>query len=1631
MKQYWARINGKDYPIAFGFTLTDEFSENLDSGAINLPHVGETLSIKPYDDVIIHDFDPSSENPLPPRPIGVVVDTSRYFDADGNDITDQKSATPTFAGHFYRHMVVHEFSRQKVSMDEIEGRIFYNYQIVLKSETSGLETVQLPNKTITQPRGTGEGETTNLSEVDFDYPEGNAYSLPYGAVNSYQDGLIVDRSEQPGSTTTRYLFAGDIDAKTSDYCRFTPMLYGIEEQTRFLLPDWNVSGVTIVAEIGTAFGTRIAYAKTYSPIKHWVVVRNGIEPSYWNSQQNAVARIKAYLEAVENGSPTLSLDFPEIRNATFGMDADEKSEMAISSIYATAPQSYGSYSVYLYVEPTFPEGGTQFNVFGMTDNSHGATVPTEQSEFLARWDFVVVTQGNVGASKGVLSVYEAIRQAVSLYSPYIKVTDDGENWHWMRKYSIHPDTKAKFQAAIAPENQWNYPNLRDFITKLFYVADCIPTVKDNVICHLDLSQRNPMPFDADPNRISFDQVSMDGSSYCDRLLRNYTDGLSKENVVKCVERIGFKNSDAATLTLENLRLELSHPIYRVDKIYMCYYSKFSKNGDDYMRLCKQDITPLVILNAQRNLLSEDWNTLQHVLNTPKNIEELAKFKYATIGYDLGSNVIAGWGAKYNFPRAVFWNANKTVIENIFMYVKTKNVIGSYLPSEELAGYEMEEEFESNADIDREAISYENGTYSDEDVVIYNSSMVGSSLYGELFSNFTQKLKSMVFIIEYEGFVSGAVMASKDFHDGNVVSRDNASSSLSFVESDGTNQKEKVNRLGNATATCTARYKDPADVAALSQVWDDEDHTDEVLFKKTVRYDADYVTASYYFCRDFVIRNYFTSVYSKHRPFPLASYEESVERQENKCLQILLSPDESYWQNESNRLEFDGDYGRLLSFFLPSEYDSAGNLHIEDGIDVAYYKVYPSAVNSYKGQVGAFAVDVQKFISGTSLCFVVSMKDSASGGVFVSDFNHRLSAFIWETITNTFNLMESGHWDLTVDETVASNLLTGAKQDWFMFPVDPDTGMLYNMTFAVGYKKNDVYAINEIKDYKKYDIALSQLLPLMDSVIEKADGSVEYFGELDGQGRAIGGGYPTASLIENGEWYKVEIDHDTIGSVIDDVSGGFVTPDGVALPEREHIGEMACAVFRASEIENSAETKDCVFKDGKERITTTLQFEPISEDNRIMFSEYLFKLSDVMGGKEKNYREIEIRDRIVFKKGVINTYIYSRGSNAPTSGFSIYMGIPTMSICVPRDAVYDIGGQSFQFDEYFNVKSQDGSVTIYGVHMKGMTVSHDFKTIVALCDITFNGTQVLTNQNVVFYDLEELDASITGRTGVSDYKKDVFCMKEDFRYKTYAFVEDYFQFGNLSDNVTVSYNQFETGQEYPFFLGNVYRGTPQIASLYRFFPDLEPIDNFDYWQVFQNDGINYKNVRWIADYWIGTYEIRTIYKNTSSKDIGIKIGEGEYKGVNMVWLFSSQKMDFGTPYETTSRLNGTIMSSDPDSSDTPKFLIGDNLTLAMDSHYRLNMAIRMPFELTGPGSLRLYYLEKGVYRFVFGINMDREGGDSKNCVLPKNGMYKIYVSFLDDRSKTVWDSRSGDPSYEIVNFADDVRYPSNLCVEKGD
>ena len=707
-----------------------------------------------------------------------------------------------------------------------------------------------------------------------------------------------------------------------------------------------------------------------------------------------------------------------------------------------------------------------------------------------------------------ISVYQYLNNYINLYSPVKKVAINDENWVYKPKYKLDQSLYEVFGNIYAPDFTLNSPSLKDIIAQLMLTRDKIPYVKDDVIYALDITERKKS---FNLNGVISITGSMTSDDFCNNLKRNYSNALTQDFSCNMIEYLGFRNSNDSLLTLDNLRLETSFPIYKINKIYLCYYKKgnvYNINDletpiedGEHVFLCKQDITPLVKLNETRNLLSQDW--LEFNETPPKTIEDLSKYKLATVGYDIGSKYITGWGTKYNYPIAEgFLQKETSYIQNILFWLDNnypygifgENYVNNLLDSNHRFGNERSATFE----ILLEKILAPNDKNGDE--------ITGPA-----------KIKFLFFQVEYDAFYNGAIVHSKDNFLNDITINDNSSASLTLVDKDGLFQKEKINRFGNKAYIIKSRVNFIEELNNLGDIYDD----DVIIYHREYQIWDDYILVDYYGTKDYVLKNYFTSVFAKYRNYNLMSYEESVNRAENKKAYLVLSTDNCFYEDNLDSFElknfFNNDYiKQFLSFFVPSEkYEIKGLKKTPNKINYGYY--------TYGGDY--FASDINTFTSGNSLCINMKMYDNVSGGVYIKDAKPS-----------------------KVFQDIADDLI-GSIQGWH-FASDKATGHAQTLGFYCGHVDENLYfadSVLKIKDFVDKGVFEKLLnLPMLDST---------------------------------------NIDLIKLKNIIG---------------------------------------KDYKFlKDNKERIDMTFQIEALTNNNDIMFSPWLFKLSDLLGIYDKIEKDYEI------------------------------------------------------------------------------------------------------------------------------------------------------------------------------------------------------------------------------------------------------------------------------------------------------------------------------------------------------------------------------------------------------------------------
>ena len=636
---------------------------------------------------------------------------------------------------------------------------------------------------------------------------------------------------------------------------------------------------------------------------------------------------------------------------------------------------------------------------------------------------ISITQPKEFGNKHTKNVLYYLEQFINMYSPLIKVRKLGgdDEWIYERKYVLDYDEKfrEKFMNVYAPSFSLNNPNLRDVLSQLMLTKDMIPIVKNGVISGLDMTQRNGVFNTSGLLSVTGSRTS---ENHCDSLRRTYNNALSQENTCKNVEFLGFRNSDTALMTLDNMRLETRFPIYKINKMYLCCYKKGyvqNKNGEvvsEHVFLCKHNMTKLVKQNNERQLLSKDWHNF--IATRPDTVEEASQFRMVTVGYDIGSRYITGWGEKHQYINvkqnmATWWNFQNSYIQNIVQFLHDINPLGIY--TKEIILKKLGVDIEENI--------FTTATITDEFFDCFINPLDNDKIEDVLSTNIAG-LKGIFFEIEYEGFFNGTVIHSKDDANDNIVMNDNSNSSLALLEKDGLFQKEKVNRFGNETVTLRARYQSIDELQPLGSVYDD----DIIIFHREYSIYENFILATYYGSKDYVLKNYFTTVFSKHRPFNLLSYEESVRRSENKKIYLLLSKNQLYYEKSGSL--FYNDIDKILSFYKKNPiFDDKEDYHVyKDIINYGYITI--GSGNNQK----RYASDINIFNCGDSLCFNMAMYDNVSGGVYIYKLEPDTDFIDYEV----------------------ENDYIGSIQKWYMTVNNVETGFLESAGFYFSHTDTKEY-----------------------------------------------------------------------------------------------------------------------------------------------------------------------------------------------------------------------------------------------------------------------------------------------------------------------------------------------------------------------------------------------------------------------------------------------------------------------------------------------------------------------------------------------------------------------------------------------
>lgn len=1046
------RINGKDYDIVQGATFIDNFNETLDSATICLDQVYKIDNLQPYDDVFIWNAD---EEFVGYGNIGDIIEIPYNLSIGGKTTGSGVWGSP----------VVLDQDGISISDDgpyfELSGTIcqiwayrFYNFT------NANENTCRYDNPTMALDIqiNVSDGETTTtIVETGFHLESANGSN--HGIRNSEiiltngnysfsciyvpeTESFIVDKN-QPGEEEAYEL--QNIAVISSSYrTQDIDKKFSLEIFS-FLFSNNNVQNFDIRLYIrGLNYVFNCETIATESFTKRRLLFHNEIWGNISFDLDRSVFGVVNWYAELQNSIALITDEsniFPEVDNLTIveltgTLDGTKRK-----------PSFYKHLLVDKFSEEML---GLETGLYKYTIDLFSETKKLEKIIL----PNISVTQSLVQEEKRSCWFY--LQKYLDTFSPkYKKVANSSEKlWQYVNKYymsesgsdqnGIIANLKDVFDKTICPEFSLTNPSLKDLLAQIMIVKDMIPVVRDDVIYGMDignLAGRFDRTGNSDYDATNFTVGSMDSSNFATDARREHSNALSQENSAHLIEYLGFRSPNSAFLTLDQLTLETRFPIYKINSIKICYYKKATllpAEGSGLPQttkifLCKQDITPLVLQNVVRNTLSSNWQSFRDHESPSQDVHDFSdidysdvtatntglnyakQYKICTIGYDIGNNKIEGWGEKYEYLDVLWFKAECSYIENIVNLVDHINPFG-LISKLELKGGEG-----------YESVYVPPGLNT---IVAFDGSM----------DNIAKQIKSIVFEIDYDALYNGAVLHSKDnIEKDDLLTADNCSAALTVLESDGLFEREKMNRLGNKIFKLTARYdKDNggANPSRIQSVGTYDEITNAIIYSREYAIYDNVILANYEATYEYILKNYFTSVWAKYRTYSLMSYGESIRRAENVRKLLVLSRDELYFENVGNDddLLFSSinTVKYFLSFVTPTVIDSLGKIKHDEKLNCGYFRFYKD-----DGQdTGYYLSDINSFASGTSLCFNISTYDNVSGGNYIDSMSANLSLVT------------------TDDPEKALDYKT--TQQWWNMVGSASDAFVENVGFYVCHLKNEYY-----------------------------------------------------------------------------------------------------------------------------------------------------------------------------------------------------------------------------------------------------------------------------------------------------------------------------------------------------------------------------------------------------------------------------------------------------------------------------------------------------------------------------------------------------------------------------------------------
>lgn len=571
---------------------------------------------------------------------------------------------------------------------------------------------------------------------------------------------------------------------------------------------------------------------------------------------------------------------------------------------------------------------------------------------------------------GSRSIYHYLVSFLDQYCP--KTMSNDTDGPYNNKFSFASRVASKFTDDV-PEFQWNEPNLREVLTDLMMVKNCIPVIHNNVIDYIDISQVGSEITSIQRQGINYIQKSQSSADYVSEIKARLQNSVGKDEVSKICEKITWRNNNDYVLTTENIKVETNFPIYKLINFTMYVPFPYTlikvHNIDDPTDEEKNPIfsnyyvlVPYVLFSSiyEGVLEYQDWQT-RDIYYGSTNMGYTTNFQNTCLYYVRGQKGIYNFNAKQE--KSSFWGTKtKYIVEAIFDELVNKPLPDYPSMAERYAKEQFLRQYPQYDDPEEYTIEINGMDHVDTG------------------------WKKCYFELEYETLGNHSMFVSKGTGVNDYFPRnkrqvvDNQTQSYIVAKTHGILEYMKANRLGNKLKVINGRYEDEASMPTLAQTINGS-----VIFKKEIAVYENFVKVNYQATDGYVLRDYFTGIKSKLRSWNILSGEECFVRADNIKFYI-----------NSNIQSIDTGNYRLPVYSTLQEYINKFKYC------VVYFKVANSNTTipnryeiEYKGnnyEVNGYLLEFQKIISGNSVLFTIRMLDNAIVGRYICDDNYEVTLY---------------------------------------------------------------------------------------------------------------------------------------------------------------------------------------------------------------------------------------------------------------------------------------------------------------------------------------------------------------------------------------------------------------------------------------------------------------------------------------------------------------------------------------------------------------------------------------------------------------------------------------------------------------